>query len=85
MSGRVACEKNIRPHPGPLPRERENDSQHSKQSFTQRDSAVCSTGRPSRGGPRFRHRTTRAVRLLLPLPGGEGWGEGERQSIITPT
>ncbi len=55
---------NVRPHPGPLPRERENRLQPRRISCVWICRAVI--------------RESKDVRLLFPLPGGEGQGEGER-------
>ena len=55
---------NNRPHPGPLPQERENRS----------PSLSGTGGRISR----TIFRKSRNAHLLFPLPGGEGQGEGER-------
>ena len=54
----------IRPHPDPLPREREN---YSPSYVTDRDWISRTIFRSKRVAP-----------LLLPLLGGEGRGEGER-------
>src|SRR5436190_632932 len=53
-----------RPHPGPLPQERENCSPVLEQSRR----GVCSEIAGAR----------ESRRMLFPLPGGEGQGEGER-------
>jgi hypothetical protein len=55
---------NNRPHPGPLPQERVNRSL----SYGTTCDWVCRTILG----------TKRSVRLLFPLPGGEGQGEGGR-------
>ena len=56
-----------RPHPGPLPQERENHSQ--------------SQAAPSGGDRSSDFGTRRDSRTLSPLPGGECQGEGERANI----
>jgi len=55
---------NPRPHPGPLPQERENLSP----SHTMSCDWIC----------RMVTRHEQDARLLFPLPGGEGQGEGGR-------
>jgi hypothetical protein len=55
---------NVRPHPGPLPREREN---HLPSHVTDSDWIGRTISR-NKG----------VAALLLPLLGGEGRGEGER-------
>ena len=73
-----------RPHPGPLPQEREN-----------RSTAPCVFKLPCcsfafyaeqavRSDRPFDSRIIRAARLLSPLPGGEGQGEGEHLHINFP-
>jgi hypothetical protein len=64
-----------RPHPGPLPQEREQPARVIVlREFTE--------PAPALGSSKMR-------RTILPLPGGEGWGEGERfnplQNIQQPT
>jgi hypothetical protein len=54
---------NSRPHPSPLPQERENRSPSHEISCDW----IC----------QMIFRESRSVRLLFPLPGGEGQGEGE--------
>ena len=53
-----------RPHPSPFPREREQQS---------RSVLFIEAGSVNPVADRFVRR-----RMILPLPGGEGWGEGER-------
>jgi hypothetical protein len=71
---------NARPHPGPLPQEREN---HSPASCVAKSSFNSSGSRfelPIHESSQFDFRTTGSTRLLSPLPGGEGQGEGERNN-----
>ena len=68
---------NDRPHPDPLPQERENRSLSHKISRAK----FCRTvfGRPAYGGERQTDlQTNRISRWMFPLPGGEGQGEGGR-------
>ena len=60
-----------RPHPGPLPRG-EGES-----------SAVAAQDAQS-GLLRSREQSVATLKQLLPLPGGEGWGEGELSSNFPP-
>ena len=60
-----------RPHPSPLPQERENQSAL-HESFAAARAIAGSDDR-------------RDAQRLLPLPGGEGRGEGERSSSSTET
>ncbi len=59
---------NVRPHPGPLPQERENrlPSQTNCRGWVGRTDS----------------RNTKRVQCLFPLPGGEGQGEGERHTVL---
>jgi hypothetical protein len=57
---------NNRPHPGPLPQERVNRSPSHETTCDW----VCRTISG----------TKRTIRLLFPLPGGEGQGEGGRHN-----
>ena len=56
----------IRPHPGPLPQERENRSPSSEMACDRICLTTCSE--------------KQTLRLLFPLPRGEGQGEGERNN-----
>ncbi len=61
----ISVEKlNGHPHPGPLPKERENRTQPRRISCAW----ICRTLTGE----------SKDVHLLFPLPGGEGQGEGER-------
>jgi hypothetical protein len=123
----------VRPHPGPLPQERENHSavagefghaqfamrflanskvvktaQETSELPESADSCSLSPGErvkrsprlcvtkalrrssdfpleePMRSERRLDCRVTKAPRLLHPLPGGEGWGEGEPNHKLHP-
>ena len=69
-----------RPHPCPLPQERENYSPCSSEAKL----LVRSTGfrrNPKAVGDSLNdEQAIEASRVLFPLPGGEGQGEGERQN-----
>jgi hypothetical protein len=71
---------NDRPHPGPLPREREKRSL----TFSVARVSYCSLAscdeEASRSDRRFNYRIFRIGQSLFPLLGGEGQGEGECQS-----
>ncbi len=71
-------ERNDRPHPSPLPPERENRFS----VFLHGDRARSSNASGSRclggGDCKQDERLCQQRALVLPLLGGEGWGEGER-------
>ena len=58
----------VRPHPGPLPQERENHSP--------------SIGKSGGGDLQYGSRDNESGQRVSPLPGGEGRGEGER--VVAP-
>jgi NADH-quinone oxidoreductase subunit F len=62
----LGFELDARPHPGPLPQERENRSPALEKSKVSADSNVS--------------QINESGQMLSPLPGGEGQGEGERQN-----
>jgi hypothetical protein len=59
-----------RPHPGPLPQEREN--------------RIPSLEKPEAGDATSAAEETKGAQTLSPLPEGEGQGEGERDATISP-
>ncbi len=69
---------NIRPHPCPLPQARENFSPAACTKELMRNSFALRFAQPKRGDRWVDSRIGRDVRLLFPLPGGEGQGEGGR-------
>ena len=71
-----------RPHPGPLPQERENRSPSSCVAIL--SSGLCDSHSEllERRDRQFDFRITKDARKLSPLPGGEGQGEGERHTNI---
>ena len=71
---------NARPHPGPLPQGRENRSPSSCITNASVSSFVRCSELPRVGGISFDFREFKNVQWLFPLPGGEGQGEGERQT-----
>ncbi len=73
----------VRPHPGPLPQEREKPAataEISKPVETSAASAVKTDG----GAGAVVQQIAEARADVLPLPGGEGRGEGERSSHHAP-
>jgi hypothetical protein len=69
------------PHPGPLPKERENRSPASRVADESHGSLVLRSELPITGDRLVDIRKTRNSQSLFPLPGGEGQGEGERFSF----
>ena len=67
-----------RPHPSPLPQERENRTPASRVGGPSPDSFVFRFELPKSGDGRIGVQTIEDDQRLFPLPGGEGQGEGER-------
>ena len=65
-----------RPHPSPLPQERERGD-----APMRRTNVAASVARPDADN----HPTSIQNRSRAPSPGGEGWGEGERWFSVCPT
>jgi hypothetical protein len=71
---------NARPHPCPLPQERENHSPRFEYAKSPLNSFVpCCELRKS-SGRQGDFRKSESGPSLFPLPGGEGQGEGERSN-----
>jgi len=64
----------VRPHPGPLPRERENHPPAPWTAQSLRFAIVILPGESASGVNAMDFRATRTAQLLLPLPGGRGSG-----------
>ena len=71
-------ELNDRPHPGPLPQEKENRSPASRFRGASSGLLDFHIELPKRGGRQIDLQTIGDDQRLSPLPGGEGQGEGER-------
>jgi hypothetical protein len=71
-------EMNDRPHPGPLPQERENRSPSLCVAKAARNSFAFRFVETSRSDRQSDSRKTSNGQPLCPLPGGEGQGEGVR-------
>ena len=71
---------NDRPHPGPLPQERENRSPAFGGASALCNSSDSACESPGRGNRQIGFQTTRDGRWLSPLPEGEGQGEGGRNN-----
>jgi hypothetical protein len=71
---------NDRPHPSPLPQERENRLPAPRISTRTYCSCVASSELPRHRDGQFDSRIIRNAQKLSPLPGGEGQGEGERET-----
>jgi hypothetical protein len=72
-------EMDDRPHPGPLPQERENRSPSLGTTSALRNSSAPRREEARRGDSQFESRITRIDLCLFPLLGGEGKGEGGRE------
>jgi hypothetical protein len=68
------------PHPGPLHQERENRSPVSCIAQSSCLSLFIQHEELTNGGNPTDFRAIKNSRLLFPLPGGEGQGEGERNT-----
>jgi len=73
-------EWNDRPHPGPLPQERENCSLSLDGARALHSSFAFCFHKPRSSDGTFDSRKTSIGQLLFPLLGGEGQGEGEREN-----
>jgi len=71
---------NVRPHPGPLPQERENRLPAAGTAQSLCLSLVFLPEESANGVNPTGFRAMRTSQLLLPLPGGEGRGESERDN-----
>ncbi len=71
---------NVRPHPGPLPQEREKHSSALGVRWHMHNLCAPRFAQPKLGNRWDDFQTTRDVRWVFPLPGGEGQGEGERHN-----
>jgi len=69
----------VRPHPGPLPQEREKAAPPAEVSKPV-EPAAAQTAKTEGGAEAETNRAVTARTSVLPLPGGEGRGEGERAS-----
>ena len=69
---------NDRPHPGPLPPEREKRSQPLCIARASRNSFAFRFDEAKRGGRPIDARKNCIGQTRFPLPGGEGQGEGGR-------
>jgi hypothetical protein len=70
---------NARPHPDPLPQEREKRSPLLGVVKASDDLSVICFDEPSRSARPFDSRKYCGGQWLFPLLGGEGQGEGERE------
>ena len=70
---------NHRPHPGPLPQERENSLPALTVAKVSGGLFAFRFDKPKRGDKQFEFRRIRSGQRLFPLLGGEGQGEGERE------
>jgi hypothetical protein len=71
---------NVRPHPGPLPQERENHSPAAGIAQSLCLSLVILPEESTTGVNSIGFRAMRTSQWLFPLPGGEGQGEGEHNN-----
>jgi len=76
MKKLIGIEANIRPHPGPLPLEREKRLPLFCDAMRSDNSSFHYCEIPGGGIQPVDFRIDRTSRLLFPLPGGEGQGEG---------
>src|SRR6185503_5124103 len=80
----VTMERNVRPHPSPLPLEREKHSPRWEEMNVSGWSCALVLKLPTGGNCNDHVGMARGVPYGLPLPGGEGRGEGDRLSNFSP-
>jgi len=74
MKTRSEIMSKVRPHPGPLPQERENRSPASLVANRSFNLSALSHESPDGGGRQIDSSKSRGVQWLSPLPGGRGSG-----------